>query len=71
LLQGIDIGNDMLDPSISGQVLQRLKPLLGDSSEKEDIADRMNRNSVFLSLIVGQFQLPDVGPVRLLMNVEN
>jgi len=62
------MGNDMLDPSISGQVLQRLKPLLGDPSEKEDIADH---NSVFLSLIVGRFQLPEVGPVRLLINVEN
>jgi len=61
----------MPDLSISGDLLQRLKPLLGDSSEKEDAGDILSRNSVFSSLIVGRVQLPDLGPICLLMNVED
>jgi len=61
----------MLDLSISGDLLQRLKPLLGDSSEREDVGDILCRNSVFSSLIIGRVKLPDSVPIGLLMNVED
>jgi len=61
----------MLHLSTSGDLLRRLKPLLGDSSEKEDAKDKLSRSSVFSSLIIGRVKLPDSGPVCLLMNVED
>jgi len=61
----------MLDLNISGDLLQRLKPLLGNSGEKEDAGDILSRNSVFSSLIIGRVKLPDSGPICLLINVED
>lgn len=71
LLQGIDIRDDIFRPSIFAKLSQRLQPLLGTLNEQGDITEKLKRESTFSSLVIGRFQLADLEPVHLLIDVEN
>ncbi|KAF9446323.1 hypothetical protein P691DRAFT_804357 [Macrolepiota fuliginosa MF-IS2] len=70
-LHGLEMGDWIQRPNVVSEFVQRLRPLLGNVSEKQTDYDEIVTDTDFVRLIIGRYRSTESSVISILLAVEN